>query len=52
MNLFRSESAADANLIDQIVNKKSCSKALQFNNNSIEEKELLENGNSSPGKLV
>lgn len=49
--LSRSESAADANLIDQIVNKKSCSKALQFNNNSIEEKELLENGNSSPGKV-
>ncbi|XP_056633032.1 DENN domain-containing protein Crag isoform X2 [Diorhabda sublineata] len=53
--LSRSESAADANLIDQVQinNKKSCSKVLQFNNGTDEkeEPEERENGKTSPGKV-
>ncbi|CAG9857977.1 unnamed protein product [Phyllotreta striolata] len=49
--LSRYESAADANLMDQIVNKKSCSKALLFNNNAIEEKGSCEIEANSPGKV-
>ncbi|XP_072394333.1 DENN domain-containing protein Crag isoform X1 [Diabrotica undecimpunctata] len=54
--LSRSESAADANLLDQIQanNKRSCSKALNFNNNGTDEKEEIEYGdneNNSPGKV-
>nr|XP_023017327.1 DENN domain-containing protein 4C isoform X2 [Leptinotarsa decemlineata] len=49
--LSRSESAADANLIDQIQigNKKNCSKALQFSNR--EPTEIVENGKNSPSKV-
>ncbi|CAH1118858.1 unnamed protein product [Phaedon cochleariae] len=48
--LSRSESAADANLIDkiQINNKKSCSKSLRFNGDG---EIVMENGNNSPGKV-
>ncbi|KAG5889364.1 hypothetical protein JTB14_009157 [Gonioctena quinquepunctata] len=49
--LSRSESAADANLIDQIQinSKKNCSKALQFTNE--DQADAAENGKNSPAKV-